>query len=163
MPTERPEGLKTPFRPCLFLATLLALAPSSLGGQLNLVAGAAHTQDLGGQWGADFRVGLDPPGMPVGIFGGADYFPGSCQKSCSLWGYRIGAILHPSTPAIQPYLTGAYVVRERHLDDTVEKRVGLAVGVGLRTTRGIRVQVEAGWEVLGNDLRYWVVRVGLGL
>jgi hypothetical protein len=101
--------------------------------------------------------------MPLGVFGGADYYPASCEKSCSLWGYRVGAILHSSASTVQPYLTGGYVVRERKLDDTSEKRFGLAVGAGLRTTKGLRVQAEATWEFLGDDLNRWVVRIGLGL
>jgi hypothetical protein len=130
---------------------------------LGLVAGVARTEDFGGQWGADFRIALDPPGLPIGLFGGADYFPASCEKSCSLWGYRIGAIFHSSTPAVQPYLTGGYVVREREFDDTSEKRVGLALGAGLRTMKALRIQAEATWEFMGNGLRKWVFRVGLGL
>jgi opacity protein-like surface antigen len=71
--------------------------------------------------------------------------------------------MYSSTPVIQPYLTGGYVVRERKVNDASEKRVGMAVGVGLRTTETLRVQVEATWEFLGHRLNQWVVRIGLGL
>jgi hypothetical protein len=162
-PIERSAVLKNLPGHLLFWLLLLILGPSSAQGQLNLVGGVAHTQDLGGQWGADLRLGLDPPGIPIGFFGGADYFPASCEKSCSLWGYRVGAIMHSSTPAVQPYLTGGYVVRERKHDAIAGQHVGLAVGAGLRTTKGIRVQAEATWEFLGDAVRHWVIRVGLGL
>lgn len=153
---------RIPFQ-LFFVLLLLASGPSGGQGQLNLVGGVAHTEDLGGQWGADLRLGLDPPGMPIGFFAGADYFPASCARSCSLWGYRVGAIMHSSMPAVQPYLTGGYMVRERKYDDTGGRRVGLSLGGGLRTTRGIRVQAEATWEFLGDAGQHWVIRVGLGL
>jgi len=146
-----------------FVLLLLAWTPHPGQGQLSLVAGAAYTQDLQGQYGVDARLGFDPPMLPVGVFAGADYFPARCDGGCKLWGYRAGAILHTSTPGFQPYITGAYLVRERRLGDEAEKRFGMALGVGLRVTAGIRAQAEATWENLGGGLSHWVVRIGLGL
>ncbi|MBT8398737.1 MAG: hypothetical protein HKO65_20030 [Gemmatimonadetes bacterium] len=142
---------------------ILAAAPIPCSGQLILVGGLVQTKDLDGQWGADVRFGFDPPGIPVGIFMGADYFLTRCTTNCSLRGFRAGAILHSSAPVIQPYLSGAYVVRERELAETSERLVGPAVGAGLRVTTGIKIQVEAVWEFFGGGANQWVFRVGLGL
>jgi hypothetical protein len=146
-----------------FILLLLAFAPLPGQGQVNLVAGAAYTEDLKGQMGVDLRLGVDPPMLPVGVFVGVDYFPARCDQECRLWSYRVGAILHTSTPGFQPYVTGAYLVRERELGGTTRKRVGMALGIGFRVTTGLRIQGEATWEFLGGDLNHWVVRIGLGL
>ena len=147
----------------LFGLVLVAWTPLPGHGQLSLVAGAVHTKDLGGQTGVDARLALDPPLLPVGVFIGADYFPARCDPGCKLWGYRAGAILHTSTPGLQPYVTGAYLVRERRLGDEAVKRFGMALGAGLRVTTGFRIQAEATWESLGGTLNHWVFRIGLGI
>ena len=174
-PSKEPDGprkvvsrigftyLKNP--PLALVAALLfwAVFPSPASGQLTLVGGVAHTRDLGGQWGADIRVGVDPPGLPLGVFVGADYFLTSCTEDCGLRGFRAGAILRSSVPVIQPYFTGAYVVRDRKLGDESKRWMGPAVGAGLRVTAGIKIQAEATWEFFGDELNRWVFRVGLGL
>lgn len=163
IPSIRSKRVRKTLSASLLLVALLAQGPTPCRGQVNLVGGLVHTQDLGGQWGADLRLGIDPPALPVGVFGGVDYFPASCEKSCSLWGYRFGMIFHSSAPVIQPYLTGGYVVRERKLGSSSGKRIGIAIGGGVRTTKGIRVQVEGTWEFLGRGFHRGVFRIGLGL
>lgn len=155
--------MKKALFPNLFCLFFLAWNPLPGQAQLSLVAGAVHTKDLGGQTGVDARLGFDPPMIPVGFFAGADYFPASCDQGCKLWGYRAGAILHTSTPGLQPYVTGAYLVRERSLGDEAEKRFGMALGAGFRVTTGFRIQAEATWESLGGALNHWVFRIGLGI
>ena len=163
VPLVRFPVLKNTLFSTLLGLFLVAWTPLPGHGQLSLVAGAVHTKDLGGQTGVDARLGLDPPLMPVGVFVGADYFPARCDPGCKLWGYRAGAILHTSTPGIQPYISGAYLVRERRLGDETEKRFGMALGAGFRVTTGFRIQAEATWESLGGSLDHWVFRIGLGI
>jgi hypothetical protein len=160
---QKARNLKTISAPLLLPLVSLFLSPSVGLGQLHFVAGAAYTHDLDGQLGIDARLNLDPPVLPVGGFVGADYFLADCAEGCALWGYRAGIILHSATPGFQPYLTGAYLVRERELSDTSEKRGGMALGVGFRMTTGIRIHAEATREFLGGGLDYFVFRVGLGL
>ena len=155
-----PAGI---WRMLLVSVVFTAFGASQAEGQLSLVGGAAYTEALEGQWGIDARLGVDPPMLPIGFFGGADYFFADCSQDCSLWGWRLGAILHTATPGIQPYLTGAYLAREVERGGSAEKRIGVALGAGLRVRAGFRIQAEATWEFLGGGLDHWVVRIGFGL
>ncbi len=152
-------------QPPILVATLIlfAVAAHPCSGQLTIVGGVAHTQDLEGQWGADVRFGIDPPGLPIGGFVGADYFLTNCPVNCGLRGHRVGVIFRTSAPVIQPYLTGAYVVRDREYEDVSERRAGPALGAGLRVATVIKIRAEATWEFLGGKLNHWVFRIGLGL
>ena len=142
---------------------LLAAATSSAECQLNLMGGVSYAGALEGQWGIDARLGLDPPILPVGAFVGADYFLASCDVDCSLWGWRAGAILHSSAPAVQPYLTGAYVGRKWERGEENMDKTGISLGAGVRMGAGFRIQAEVTREFLGDDLNQWVLRIGLDL
>ena len=148
----------------LFLAIgLVGIGASSVEGQLNLNAGLSYAEALEGQWGVEARVVVSPPGFPVDLFGGADYFFSQCDEECSLWGWRAGANLRMATPSLQPYLTGAYVGRKWELGDRRLDRTGLALGGGIRVGLGkLRIYTEITREFLGNDLNQWVFRIGLG-
>ncbi len=147
----------------LFAAlAIFAVGISTAEGQLNLVGGVSYAEALEGQWGIDARLGLDPPMLPVGAFLGADYFPASCDVDCSLWGWRAGVTLHTSTPAIQPFLTGAYVGRKWERGDEDMDKTGISLGVGLRLAFRFLIRAEATREFLGGDLNQWVLRVNLG-
>ena len=141
----------------------LAFCPSRTEGQLSLVGSAVYTEALQGQWGIDGRLGVDLSALPVGFFGGVDYFFADCQEACSLWGWRAGAILHTATPVVQPYLTGAYLERVLEERDASQRHLGLAFGGGIRVEAALQIQAEATWEFLGGKLNQWVFRIGLGL
>ena len=143
-------------------ALLLAL-PLSVQGQLTLNGGVVKTEALGGQWGGDVRLSLDPPGLPVGGYLGADYFLADCSGGCGLWGWRAGAIFQIGTPAVKPYITGAYVIRELERGGSVSHLEGMALGVGVRVNAGIRLFAEASQEFMGDELKGWFLRIGLGL
>jgi len=98
----------------------------------------------------------ESPGVPVKVI---EMAPVDLEEAVE----ATGVIAAEQDVTVYPEVTAKVMRIEADLGDTVEKRVGLAVGAGLRTTRGIRVQVEAGWEVLGKGLQQWVVRLGLGL
>jgi hypothetical protein len=142
---------------------ILAVGAAPAESQINVTGGVAYTNALEGQWGIDARLGLDPPMFPLGAFAGADYFPAECLERCSLWGWRVGLILHPAASALQPFLTGAYIGRERRLVDRTLQRTGLSLGVGFRVEFGLRMRAAVTREFLGEGLDQWIVRIGVGL
>jgi hypothetical protein len=146
----------------LLAAGFLVVDPSAASGQVTVAAGIAQTQALGGQRGGDLRVAFMPPLLPVGFFAGVDYFFTDCAEDCSLWGYRIGGLLHTGTPAFQPFLSGGYVVRDLETDGVDSRRSGIALGVGLRVGVGVSLYGEVSREFLGGPLDDWVFRIGLG-
>jgi hypothetical protein len=148
---------------CLLIPLVgLAFLAGPAEGQLTLAWSGVFTEALGGQWGGDVRLGVEPPLSPVGVFGGADYFFTECPETCGLWGWRVGGIVKSTNPVLQPYLTGALLVRELETGDTVGKREGLSLGIGLRLSFGLMVQGEITREFLGEPLDHWVFRVGIG-
>ena len=147
----------------LFLSLLcLALLADPVEGQITLVWSGVYTEALGGQWGGDVRLGIEPPLSPVGVFGGADYFATECPDHCGLWGWRVGGTVRSTTPGLQPFLTGAFLVRELEEGDTAAKNEGLSLGAGLRLSLGFVIQGEVTREFLGEPLDHWVFRVGIG-
>jgi len=163
MAPTRMSGLLRVSRLVWLLLCFLAVCPSRTEGQLSLVTSVAYTEALEGQWGIDGRIGVDLPSLPVGFFGGADYFFADCREACSLWGWRVGAIIHTATRVAQPYLTGAYLEREMEEGDVSHRHHGLAFGAGIRVKAVLKIQAEATWEFLGGKLNQWVFRIGLGL
>lgn len=146
------------------LSALLGLgAFTPVEGQVTVTAGLVETKGLGGQYGGDLRVWIEPPFTPVGVYLGTDYYLADCPEDCSLWGWRAGGYLHWGLPVLQPYLTGAYVVRELDLDGRRSGNVGLAMGIGARLTQPIELFAEASWEIFGNSLDGWSLRFGIGL
>ncbi len=163
VPGERLENPMKTFPKILLVLGLSAVAAASAEGQLNLTGGVSYAEALEGQWGIDARLGLDLPMLPIGVFGGADYFFAGCSEECSLWGWRAGAVFRFATPVFQPYLTGAYVGRKWEVGNEELDRTGLSMGAGIRMGLKIRIQAEANREFLGGDLDQWVFRIGLGL
>jgi hypothetical protein len=156
---ERRMKRKTPIPVAAALA-LLCVGP--LNGQLTVTVGAVKTEALGGQWGGDARLWVEPPGSPLGVYLGAEYFLPDCPEECSLWGWRAGGYLRWVLPALDPYLTGAYVVQELDQGGGRSGNVGLALGIGARLHLPIDAFAEATWEVFDGSPDGWSLRFGIG-
>jgi hypothetical protein len=147
----------------LLATAILAVTATSAESQVSLHAGATHAEALGGQWGADARLGYNFIALPVEVFAGADYFLAGCEEDCGLWGWRLGGDLRFPIPGATPYVTGAWVHRERELGTVTKEKEGIALGVGISVDFGFRIRAEVCREFLGGDLEQLVFRVGLGL
>ncbi len=149
----------------LFAGAFLGLVASPGMGQshVNLNGGGSYAEALGGQFGIEARLGFYPSNRPVDFFGGGDYFFASCEEECRLWGWRLGAHLHPSTNRSYPFISGTFGGRELKRGDKTSSRMGFSVGAGYRVTLGrVRIQAEISREFLGKDLNQWVFRIGTG-
>jgi hypothetical protein len=156
--------MKTPV-PFVLLGAILAIGTSPAHGQrhVNLNGGGSYAEALGGQFGLEARLGYYPSNQPIDIFVGGDYYFASCKEDCSLWGWRFGAHLHPSTPGSYPFVSGAFGGREWERGVESSSRTGFSVGAGYRLMLGkVRFQVEISREFLGEDLDQWVFRIGTG-
>jgi len=148
----------------LILASALwAIGVSPAECQLTLIGGVSYTEAEGGQWGIDGRLGLDSALLPIGFFGGADYFPSRCDVECGFWGWRLGLTLHPPSRTFQPFLSGAVLGREWTVPEGDLERTGMALGAGFRVDAGRWILAEATWEFLGEGFDQGVFRIGLGL
>jgi len=148
----------------VFLAILtLFAAPYTARGQVSVTVGGVQTEALGGQWGGDVRLWVEPPLSPLGGYLGADYFLADCTDDCGLWGWRVGGILRSGLPLVNPYITGAFVSRRVELDGNRFGKEGFAVGIGARLTTPLNIYAEASREFLGKNLKGWYVRIGLGI
>jgi hypothetical protein len=147
----------------LILATaILAGTAATVEGQISLHAGVSYAEALGGQWGADARLGYHFISLPVEVFAGADYFPADCEEECSLWGWRLGGDLRFPIPGVTPYLSGAWVHREWERGAGSLNKEGVSLGIGISLELGLRIRAEASREFLGGDLDQVVFRMGLG-
>jgi hypothetical protein len=148
---------------CVGAFLLATVAPASGQRHINLNLGGSYAEALGGQFGIEARLGFYPSKRPVDLFVGGDYFFASCREDCSLWGWRIGAHLHPSNPSSYPFLSAAFGGRELKRGEESWNRSGVSVGAGYRFTVGkFRIQAEIAREFLGKELDQWVIRLGTG-
>jgi hypothetical protein len=149
-------------RSALLTVVCLAMGASAVQGQLKLWVGGAYTEALDGQWGADGRLAYNLIALPVEVFAGADYFLPDCEDDCSLWGWRLGGNLRLPVPGLTPYGSAAWVNRELGIGEGLERRDGVAIGVGLSLEVGLKIQGEISREFLGGELDKTVFRLALG-
>lgn len=156
------NGRKLPTMVGVLLGFLAFGVPDHLAGQVSVTVGGVQAE-AGREWGADARLWINPPLSPVGGYLGADYFLSDCFNDCGPWGLQVGGFLRSSFPVLQPYVTGAYVVRNVKADGETSNKSGLSLGVGARLTRPMAIYAEASREFLGSDLKGWFFRIGFGL
>jgi hypothetical protein len=148
---------------CTAVFLLATTPPVSAQRHINLNFGGSYAEALGGQFGVEARLGYYPLEKPADFFIGGDYFFADCREGCSLWGWRLGAHLHPAKWTSYPFLSGSLGGREWKRGEKRFSPEGFSLGAGYRKIVGkLRIQIEVSREFLGEELDQWVFRIGTG-
>ncbi len=132
---------------CVLVGTEPVRAQLSVGPQVAMISGLDEASGLNGDFGLGVRVGLEPPGMPVGAFLSGTYFFPS-DEELSYYTLSLGGKLGIPLQLVYPYLVAGVQRRSRSVGGISDAENGAFLGLGVQI---VKVFVEGSVEFNRDD------------
>ncbi len=122
------------------------------GGYGDLVDAIGDDADLSGDFGLGGRLALQPPMLPVGVYGEAVYFFPSCaaDTDCSYWAMSLGGQLGLPLPMLRPYVLGGWQWKRYGVDGSGSTENNAFAGLGVQLNMLAGLFIEGSWEFDGT-------------